>query len=140
MKPSDFDEFLLSVYYVPFLRLSIAVDYVTRFEESFGVEGLGVGFRIFEVACGDCGSSDEELSSNIISCDFFSIIINDPATSVRPFLLHEQGRHTWRLGWATSAQRFQYRRPLDSGTLKRYNLFPSFPKLVVQWHQAPIVL
>jgi hypothetical protein len=49
LETAYFDELLLAINYIPFLRFRIAVDYVASFEEVFRIEGLSIGGRVFEI-------------------------------------------------------------------------------------------
>ena len=82
MEPAYFNKFLLSVYYVPFLRLRVTVDNITSLEEAFRVKRFSVCLVVFEITRSDCRPADAKLPSNIVPCDVVSIIVDYSASSI----------------------------------------------------------
>lgn len=131
METSDFDELLLSVHDVPFLGLAVAIHDVAGLEETVGVEGLGVGFGVLEIARHDGWASDAEFASGVVGCDVFAVVVDNSDV----LLAGETGcltrtwkaNSTWRQHWGASFRHFQSSRPPGSGTWKQCKMFQSFP-------------
>lgn len=66
LEAAYFDEFLLSVDDVPFPGGLVTVGDIACLEPPAGVEGLRIGLWVLEVARGDSGSSNAELSAHAI--------------------------------------------------------------------------